>query len=197
MPPVREEVLNVVLAGLLDDRGLLSLPETIRRAVSGRGRTLPDVTVADLHGVRIVIEGRIDGSGVPDSLLQDARQRVEQGVSAICLAVLYPSDLRNVSSLPTLRNRLEHAELRARVISEGSDGDWSVTTVDGLAEILRSSYDLLVSEDVVLSAVEELTGAIDSASEIIASAPAAPTRLRALLGVAEGHPEPDGDETDE
>lgn len=33
---VREEVINVVLAELLEDRAVLFVPESIRRAVTGR-----------------------------------------------------------------------------------------------------------------------------------------------------------------
>jgi hypothetical protein len=46
---VREEVVNVVLAELLEKRGLLSIPETIRRSVTQKNdRQLPDIIVADL-----------------------------------------------------------------------------------------------------------------------------------------------------
>ncbi len=35
MPEVHEEVVNVALSDLLEERGLLSVPETIRKAVRG------------------------------------------------------------------------------------------------------------------------------------------------------------------
>jgi hypothetical protein len=56
---IREEVLNVLLAELLEERGLWSVPESIRYLVRGAQRRLPDITLADLWGVRIIIEGRI------------------------------------------------------------------------------------------------------------------------------------------
>lgn len=180
---IREEVLNVVLAEFLSERGLLSIPESIRRSVT-RGRRLPDVTIADLWGIRIVIEGRIgDGRPVRDSLFKDASARVEEGLSPFCLAVLYPSNLRRVASLANLRNELAEASLMVRVISETSQGDWSETTIDGLTEILRRSYELLVSEDVVATAVEDLGSAIERASELLAASPATPERIRKLLGI--------------
>ncbi len=183
---VREEVLNVVLAEHLQDRGLLSLPETIIKAIAKKAKRLPDVTIADLFGVRIVIEGRLDKDDpTRESLLQLARQRVEEGISPICLAVLYPSDLRSTTSLSALKNALGNAPLIARVVSEGSDGEWARTDVDGIAAILRNSYELLVSEDVVVAAVEDLSSALEAASEIIVSAPAAPSRLRERLGIPE------------
>ncbi len=194
MPPfeVREEVLNVVLANLLEERGLLSVPETIRRSVRGRKHRLPDVTVADLWGVRIVIEGRVGRTpGIRRSLLHDSRMRIEEGICPICLSVLYPAELRVVTSMPLLKRTMARESLIVRVISESSDGDWADTTVDGLSEILRRSYELLVSEDVVASAVGELEESIDTASEILVSAQAAAPRLRDLLGIRE---ETDGED---
>ena len=47
MPKVdfREEVLNVALAELLEHRGMLSVPETIRKSIARKTRDLPDVLV--------------------------------------------------------------------------------------------------------------------------------------------------------
>jgi len=92
---VREEVVNVALAELLEQRGLLSIPETIRRSVTKKGdRQLPDIIVAYLLGIRIVIEGRFDsGKASRESLFRDAKERVEQGISPVCLAALYPPEL--------------------------------------------------------------------------------------------------------
>jgi hypothetical protein len=84
-----------------------------------------------------------------------------------------------------LRRALARAELQVRVVSEGGDGEWRAARVDDLSEILRVSYELLVSEDVVVRSVEQLAFAIDIASEAIAAVPAAPNRLRALLGIPE------------
>jgi hypothetical protein len=133
---VREEVLNIVLAELLSERGLLSVPETVRR--SRGGRRLPDVLVADLHGVRVVIEGRVGESGpVRASLTRDATARVEEGIAPICLAVAYPSDLRRVTSTAQLRRTLTRAPLQVRVFSENGAGEWAQTNVDGVARPLR------------------------------------------------------------
>jgi hypothetical protein len=197
--PVREEVLNVALAELLEHRGLLTLPEQIVSAVrGGRGRRLPDVTVGDLWGVRITIEGRISRNpGTRRGLLKDAKDRVEEGISPICLAVLYPTALPLTASYAALRKSLERAALTVRIVSESDEGDWVDTNVDGIAEILRTSYELLASEDVVAKSVDELRDSIESASAIIASGRAAPVRLRRLLGIPEdlsGHPESPEDE---
>ena len=121
----REEVVNVALAELLERRGMLPVPEAIRRSITRNTRDLPDIIVADLLGIRMVIEGRFNSGRVArDSLLKVARERVEQGISPVCLAVLYPPELRSAESLPKLRGNLESATVGIRVISENRDGDW-------------------------------------------------------------------------
>jgi hypothetical protein len=186
MPRVhfREEVLNVVLGKLLEQRGMISVPETIRRSIARKTRDLPDILVGDLLGVRIVIEGRFD-SGRPsrDSLLEDSRERVENGVSPVCLAVLYPEELRTADTLPELRRNIEIATLGIRVISENGDGDWSTGTVDDIADTLRRSYELLVSEDVVVSSVAEIEDAIDAASDVFVHTGSLTERFRQGLGI--------------
>lgn len=188
MPKVdfREEVVNVALAELLEQRGMLSVPETVRKSVHKSSHDLPDIIVADLLGIRMVIEGRFNkNKGSRDSLLKDARERVEQGVSPVCLAVLYPPELRTAESLPKLRKNLEKATVGIRVISENNDGDWTEGNVDDIAEALRRSYELLVSEDVVVASVGEIAGAIEQASDLFARTETLNDRFREVLGIPE------------
>ncbi len=181
---VREEVINVALAELLEQRGLLSIPETIRRSARTGTRQLPDITVAYLLGIRIVIEGRFDSGKVSrDSLLRDAKERVERGISPICLAALYPQELRLVQSLPKLRQQLRAATLEIRVISESSDGEWAKATVDDVADALRHSYDVLISDDVVRTSVEELESAIEFATEVFKNSKGIKEGFRVALGI--------------
>lgn len=180
----REEVLNVALAELLEQRGILSLPETIRKSIARKTRDLPDILVGDLLGVRIVIEGRFDnGRSSRESLLKDSKERVENGISPVCLAVLYSPDLRSADSLPQLRRNIDKAILGIRVISENSDGNWADGTVDDIADTLRRSYELLVSEDVVVSSVAEIEDAIETASDVFVHTPAFTERFRKALGI--------------
>ena len=96
----REEVLNVVLAELLEQRGMLSVPETIRKSIVKKTRNLPDILVGDLLGIRIVIEGRFDnGKQARDSLLKDAKERVRVfGLSVAGRAVSFRTPKRGVGS---------------------------------------------------------------------------------------------------
>ena len=197
MPKVdfREEVVNVALAELLEQRGMLSVPETIRKSIARKTRSLPDIIVADLLGIRMVIEGRFNsGHNSRESLLKDSRERVEQGISPVCLAVLYPPELRSAESLPKLRGNIEAARLEIRVISENSDGDWMEGTVDDIAEALRRSYELLVSEDVVVASVGEIASAIETASALFARTTTLKDRFRRALGIPEEVEATNGDE---
>jgi hypothetical protein len=175
---------------------MLSVPETIRKSIARKTRALPDILVGDLLGVRIVIEGRFDnGRPSRESLLSDAKERVEHGISPVCLAVLYPPELRSAESLPKLRQNIEKATLGVRVVSENSDGDWAEGTVDDIADTLRRSYELLVSEDVVVSSVAEIEDAIEAGSDVFVHIPALTGRFRIALGIpAETDDSDEGDE---
>jgi hypothetical protein len=143
----------------------------------------------------MVIEGRFN-SGQPAraSLLKDARERVEQGVSPVCLAVLYPPEQRSADSLSRLRRNLERASLVIRVISENNDGEWADGTVDDIVETLRRSYELLVSEDVVVAAVMEIASGIETASNLFTRTQSLSDRFRKALGIPQDAGAENGDE---
>lgn len=164
---IREEVVNVILAELLHGHGLFSVPEAIRKSLSDRSRNVPDVLVGDLQGIRVAIEGRFETSShTAQRLLEDTRSRVENGIAPVCVAALYPRALRSIASLPDIRQRLQTARMRFRVVSETNDGSWILGSIADVAEALRRSYEMLVTEDTVGAAVEELDSAIDKSAEI-------------------------------
>jgi hypothetical protein len=186
----REEVLNVELAELLTESGLLSKPEAARRK-AGR-RQVPDVTIADFWGVRTIIEGRT--SDIPDvlgSLEKDAKRRIEEGVAQICVAVVYPKELRTAPSLSALRSRLSSSELQLRVFTEGSAGEWSTGTLDDLTAVLRRSHESLVKEDVMTRAVGILRDSIESASDGILESASSADKVRQIIGIFENRVEED------
>jgi hypothetical protein len=182
---VREEVINVLLAQVLEQRGLWSVPESIRRSVGG-GQRLPDVTLVDLWGIRIIIEGKFhDDEGQRRAVLKKAQRRVEEGLCQISLAVLYPPELRNFATLTAQRHALETATFEVRVLSEADDGNWGTADVSELVEIVQRGYEVLVREDVVAKAVAELQGAIDSSARVLAAGRGTTEKLADLLGIPE------------
>src|SRR5437660_565990 len=88
----REEVLNVVLATCLGNRGIDADPETILR----RGRSKPDV-IALFRGLRCAIEGKVaDTNRAKAVVLADAQGRINQGIAHLAIAVVYPTAMRTI-----------------------------------------------------------------------------------------------------
>ncbi|MDH7495304.1 MAG: hypothetical protein QHH76_04970 [Bacillota bacterium] len=90
----REEVLNVVLAELLDERGIVSAPESIKRGPGRAHRTTPDVFVSS-RGLRTVLKGRVDDS--PNQgrhVVSGAKMRPEQGITHVSTYAAYNERFR-------------------------------------------------------------------------------------------------------
>jgi len=157
----REEVVNVKLAELLEDRDVVSLPEQVISDLVENNR-MPDIMTANLLGIRVVIEGRIGQSaGTQQSLVDDCRERVAEGIAPMAVAVAYPEGINQATSLGGLEQNLRDAEFQINVITEEGAGDWSSGDVEDLGGYLRSGYGDLVQENVVEEAVETIDGSID------------------------------------
>jgi hypothetical protein len=182
--PFREEVLNVVVAQLLGERAVVSMPEQIERW-GDRSRRLPDVLV-EYQGLRTVIEGKVDDHGTARSEVEaNAFGRVEEGVAHIGIATLYPGELRSLPSLAALRDGLASATLEIAIYTESGTDGWMRATLDQLAELLRRTFDQLVEEDVVALAVAVLEAGVDSFARGVATMPASIERSADVLGISE------------
>lgn len=138
----RQEVLNVLLAQLLRERGIVSAPEDVLS--SAEGRRMPDVLV-DFAGLRTAIEGEVDDQpNAQDKARAAAVRRVEQGIAQIGLAVVYPSHLRRVE-FSAVKQSLQQAELLVAVVTEAGASGYATSNVDGLAETLRHAFDQLLT----------------------------------------------------
>lgn len=178
---LREEVLNVKLAELLSRTGLLSVPESIIK--EGTGKRLPDVTIGDYWGVRVVLEGKIaDKANVRDALEKDCLRRIEEGIAALAVGIVYPTELRH-SDWAALEEKMRKITFQVKIFTEAGGGEWVDSTLEGLSAILRRAYESLVHEDVVNSAVEELRQSIEAASATLSGSPGTAQRLRRLLMV--------------
>ena len=93
-PVIRQEVLNVLLAQLLQERGLEFAPEQIIKDPSGF-RRMPDVIV-DFQGLRLAIEGEFASPTARDRASKSANQRVEDGIAHMGMALVYPPALREM-----------------------------------------------------------------------------------------------------
>ncbi len=180
----REEVLNVTLALLLHEQGVVSVPESYLREPVGRHRGMPDVMV-DFQGLRTIIEGKVDDQPSADeAALQAARERVESGIAHIGVALVYPASLRQVP-FPGLKDALGRASLRIAVFSEAGESGWSEGDLAHLADLLRSTFQKLLEEDVVGKAVAALNAGVDEFARATSGDAAFVQKAKELLDIRE------------
>lgn len=183
MAGYRQEVLNVLLAQVLQARGVASAPEQILH-VKGQGRKMPDVIV-NFNGLRTAIEGEIGyRPNAGELALQSARQRVEQGIAHIGVAVVYPEYLTTLD-FQMLQARFAASEFEIALISESEETGFIKGNVDYLQRALRRTFEQLVQEDVVKQAVAAIEAAVDGFAATIAAKQGIIKRMAQNLGIRE------------
>ncbi|MCX7967637.1 MAG: hypothetical protein N3B10_03990 [Armatimonadetes bacterium] len=151
----RQEVLNVKLAELLAQRGLVALPE------QRLPEALPDVLVI-FRGLRLNIEGEIgDQVGAEQRAWGKASERVQRDIAHIAVALLYPAYLRH-EPLENLTRAIEGATLKFAVCIPPipEKPNWLEGDIDALCHVLQTAYERLASEDAVQKAASLLREAI-------------------------------------
>jgi hypothetical protein len=181
----RQEVLNVLLAQSLNKRGIIAAPEQILHAAADHTRHMPDVMV-DFQGLRLAIEGDFDGSpGAEQAVAEQTRDRVEQGIAHLGVAVLYPRSLRS-KPFAELDASLAQARLRFAVVTEAPDPpSFAEGGLDGLGESLRRAYEQLAKDQMLDRAVNLLRGGIEGFTKALSSQPAVTDRFAHVLGIRE------------
>jgi hypothetical protein len=177
----RQEVLNVVLAQILQDRGVISAPEKVIKQVF---RKMPDVMV-NFMGLRTVIEGEVeDQPGAKERALESAAKRVEDGIAHIGVAIIYPAFLRQLD-LGHLKPQMAECQYEIAVVSESvyAERAYNAGDVNYLAEILRKTFDQLVKEDVVAQAVALLDSSIDKVAAAVQHCPGFVPKAALALGI--------------
>lgn len=193
----REEVLNVLLALVLAQRGVVAVPEqSFRSFVDRPRRRVPDALV-DFQGLRVVIEGKVeDRLGAEAEVLQDAMQRVEEGIAHLGVAVIYPAHLRQFALIDG-EKELSRARLRIAVCTEAGPSGWVSGTVDDLADFLRRTFEQLVQEPVVEKAVASLEAGIEQLAGALSGAPGAFGRFAEVLGIPGAPASPEAEDTED
>jgi len=182
MPRYREEVFNVYLAELLRDRGVISFPESITTQGRKRGRKMPDVVV-EFSGLRVMLEGKVgDVQQAHTKALDAARNRLEQGIAQIDVAVIYPVTLRDASDV---KAALAQSDLDIAVVTESQEVGYFKGNVDYLKSALTLAFHHLVEEDVVAKAVAVLDAGIDRFSGSIVGKAGVIQRLADALELIE------------
>jgi hypothetical protein len=195
---VRQEVLNVLLAQLLHERGLEVVPEQIIKEPSGF-RRMPDVIV-DFQGLRLAIEGEFASRTAHEKASRSAKQRVEDGIAHMGIALVYPSALREMGrSIDELKTSLASARLEFAIITENeatpqeslfplvvrAPAQFVKGELDDLAEELRKSYERLIQDRVLERAVKFLDQGIEVFVGSLNPQPACTSRFASALGIRE------------
>jgi hypothetical protein len=181
----RQEVLNVLLAQLLQERGVIGAPENIIKLDSITGRRMPDVLV-NFRGLRTAIEGEIGYRKRANELaLKAARQRVDEGISHIGVAVVYPADIRDVEEFANLKRKLAQSQLQIAIVTETGDTGFVAGDTDYLASALSHAFDQLVQEDIVTRAVAKLDAGIERFADAMVTKKGDIGRIAASLGIRE------------
>jgi hypothetical protein len=155
----RQEVLNVVLAQLLQERGVVSAPETIIKRQIDEHIRMPDVIV-DYNGLTTIIEGEIDGMDAEQNALKSAWQRIDETLAYIGIAVVYPSILRSVD-FPKLKETMRDADYKIAIIAESGETEFTPAKLDYLEKALADAFENLVKEDIVSKAVAKIDAAVE------------------------------------
>ncbi len=181
--PQRQEVLNVLLAQLLQERGVVAAPENIIKSVLS-GVKMPDVLV-EFNGLRTIIEGEVgDQPDAEAKAIESARQRVAQGIAHIGVALVYPACLRDEEFI-YLKSELAHSKLKIAIFTESEDTGFIDGDVGYLENALRHAFDQLVKEDVVAQAVALLDAGIEQFAGVVAAHGADVQRMAEALGIRE------------
>jgi hypothetical protein len=180
----RQEVFNVLLAQLLQERGVITAPESVIKGSIKQNRMMPDVIIS-YNGLRTAIEGEVNDQPNPhQKSLESVFKRVVDGIAHIGVAVVYPKSLRNLD-FNNLKSELALCTMDIAIVTESEKTEFVKGDVDNLESILRHTYDQLVKEDVVAEAVAALDAGIDKFAGAIVTKSGVIDRVAQTLGIKE------------
>ncbi len=168
---ISETTLNVLLAELLEKRGLFGASELIfKRREKVRK---PDVLVR-IQGVRVVVEGKILKPTAKQELSAQCVGRIDEGLADVGIGVIYklqhPESL--IFSNVEVKKMLEGSTFEVAVWSASAAGpravaDWTEVELDSLVRLVRSSVNEAASQDLLREAVNQMREALDRAVETL------------------------------
>lgn len=174
----REESVNTQLALILSSMGVMAEAETLLF----KGQHRPDVLFT-LYGLRVAIEGKFSGqASAENKVLDDARNRVNNGVAHIAVAVIYPEPLRETPTME-LGKRLAETVLRFQVISEFSAaGEWFEGAPAEMLAALRRIQSALAQDNLVEKIAKALSMRLEGIADLWSGQAGTCDRLSRLLG---------------
>lgn len=148
---IRQEVLNTFLAHLLAEAGVVALPE--RRLQ----KKLPDVYV-QIGGLPAIIEAEVaDRPNARENAFNKAQERLRNGLCYVALAVVYPEAWRLMTSLKEAKQTMGSQPLEFALLTRSDEPpDWRQGTYQDIANLLRQAPALLLREEEISKALEDL-----------------------------------------
>jgi len=187
----RQEVLNVLLAEILCEYGLLGCAEKYIKTKSSNAK-MPDLLI-DFGGIRIAIEAEFSSTAKAwKKAFDKSLLRVEQGISHVGVAIVYPGELRKgYVDVVSLKERLRDSLLEFCVTTEVDTssvqlelyGNSSLLPkfvkgkVGDLVEGLKRSYRNLVEDDTLNKVVGLLEDGINNVVSAVDFQPATYGRI--------------------
>ena len=152
----REEILNTALAQILREYGLAANPEII---ISNK---LPDVRII-IGGIKVILEGKIETA--KKALQKQTRERLEDGLADISLAIYYRKNLYEAPDADALKRNMQKSTYSGVVYHWGNEGmqhmDFESKSVQDLVEILNRIFTLYTKNNLLANKVKEIEEGIN------------------------------------
>ena len=118
-------------------------------------------------------------------VLEDARNRVRNGIAHIAAAAIYLLELRTTPTTKILEV-LERSQLKYRIISEAGAGEsWFEGTPASLMAALRRVQEALVEDDIVNQTAKSLSVRLEAVAKLWMGQAGACDRLSGILGITQ------------
>jgi len=182
-PRLRQEVLNTALAEILQTRGIDATPEQVLSSGIST-KAMPDV-MFKFRGLRVVIECEIAGTSAQRKAYESAKNRIEEGLAAVGIALVYPKELANQIDVAHVKQLMIAGETQfsIAVITEADTGTFSNGNIDYLVLVLHDAWQRLMKEDVLAEIVEEIDGAINVFADSVSHFPGLIEKMAECLGI--------------
>jgi hypothetical protein len=181
---LRQEVLNTALADLISERYPEITPERVLTGEPG-SKAMPDL-LARLNGLRVVMECEVGGVAAAKSkALASAKDRVDEGIAAVALALVYAPNLAAQSSVAKVKSLMRSKDtlFEVAVITEAEVGPYSRGTLDYVCTVLHEAWRKLLKEDALSAAVSEIDAAVEAFAESIDGYSGIASKLAHTLGI--------------
>jgi hypothetical protein len=144
------------------------------------------------------MECEIGGVAAKTKALESAKERVDEGIAAVALALIYRPDLAAQPSVAKVKNMMRSKDtlFDVAVVTEAEVGPYSSGNLDYVSTVLHEAWRRLVEEDALSIAVSEIDAAVETFATSIEDYSGIAAKLAKTLGI-QGAPDKKIEATDE